>query len=277
MLRSILILFLIIFSYNSSFTQDEPKRLRVLSYNIHYGIGMDAQKDLARIARVIQRTEPDIVGLQEVADSAMTAELSELLGMIGVFGASTEKEIPNLYGLLGLPTPEAPLFYGDAILSKYPFEYVGNMSIPSASSSRYEVMGIKVNLSEKWGREVDLLFLTTHFDYLSTIGSQEARKATVEVIERGFFEDQADQLAILTGDLNAIPESEPLQLLQEKGWQYENLNKEIFTVPVTAPSKQIDYILPRPADKWKVIEVDVVPETLASDHLPILMILEWIE
>ena len=33
-----------------------------MSYNIHYGLGMDDKVDLARIARVISDQNPDIVG-----------------------------------------------------------------------------------------------------------------------------------------------------------------------------------------------------------------------
>ncbi len=42
------------------------KTLRVMTYNIHIGIGMDKKLDLQRIADVINRERPDLVGLQEV-------------------------------------------------------------------------------------------------------------------------------------------------------------------------------------------------------------------
>ena len=40
--------------------------LRVMTYNIHVGVGMDKKLDLARIAGVISAQHPDLVGLQEV-------------------------------------------------------------------------------------------------------------------------------------------------------------------------------------------------------------------
>src|SRR5215210_2220554 len=42
------------------------KSLRVMTYNIHVGIGMDKKLNLQRIADVINREHPDLVGLQEV-------------------------------------------------------------------------------------------------------------------------------------------------------------------------------------------------------------------
>ena len=106
----------------------ESKHIKVISYNIHYGLGMDKKYDLPRIAKVISDQNPDIVGLQEIGDSAMAAELGRLTGMKYVFGQS-----------LGRADG-----YGDAVLSKHPFDWVGNYSIPSASSSRYQAMGVDV-------------------------------------------------------------------------------------------------------------------------------------
>jgi hypothetical protein len=42
------------------------RTLRVMTYNIHVGVGMDKKLDLQRIADVINREQPDLVGLQEV-------------------------------------------------------------------------------------------------------------------------------------------------------------------------------------------------------------------
>ena len=236
----------------------QQKTIKVMSYNIHYGLGMDKKLDLARIAKVITDQNPDIVGLQEIGDSIMAAKLGELTGMQTVFGAS--KGSMNAYG--------------DAVLSKHPFEWVSNYSIPSASSSRYQAMGVDVDLSEIYGKDTKVRFINTHFDWLKTIGSQEARLATVDVVERGFFEENSDISAILTGDLNAKPESEPLIKAHSKGWWNEDLGKVLNTIPSRNPTKQIDYILIRPKKNWKVIEVEVLDEPIASDHLPIIMTLE---
>src|ERR1051325_7013732 len=64
------------------------QRLRVMTYNIHVGVGMDKKLDLPRIAGVINAQHPDLVGLQEV-DRGVTrtqrideiAELAKLTRM----------------------------------------------------------------------------------------------------------------------------------------------------------------------------------------------------
>jgi len=56
-------------------------------------------------------------------------------------------------------------------------------------------------------------------------------------------------------------------------WTRAN-EKPLSTVPVNRPTKQIDYILYRQRDRWKVIEVSVLDEAVASDHRGIFAILE---
>lgn len=46
-----------------------PERLKLMSYNIRNGIGIDNIQDIGRIAQVILREAPDLVALQEL-DSA---------------------------------------------------------------------------------------------------------------------------------------------------------------------------------------------------------------
>ena len=50
----------------SSRSHAATQRLRVMTYNIHVGVGMDKKLDLPRIAGVINAQHPDLVGLQEV-------------------------------------------------------------------------------------------------------------------------------------------------------------------------------------------------------------------
>ena len=55
-------------------------------------------------------------------------------------------------------------------------------------------------------------------------------------------------------------------------------NKEITpTVPVTKPLRQIDYILVRPKERWKVIKTQVLDEAVASDHRAIFAVIELVD
>ena len=77
-------------------------KLRVMTYNIHVGVGMDKQLDLERIADVIKQQHPDLVGLQEV-DRGVTrtkgideiAELARLTGMQFAFAHNLDYQGDN--------------------------------------------------------------------------------------------------------------------------------------------------------------------------------------
>lgn len=232
---------------------DPSPTLKVMSYNIHYGIGMDKELDLHRIANAIRSADPDIVGLQEIGNQAMAEELSRLTGMPAIFGASKGSDRE----------------YGDAVLCKLPFEWVGNLSIPSASASRYQAMAIDVDSSSLYGTGSTIRFINTHFDWTDSIGSQEARRAAVRVIERAFCTDFAGP-AILAGDLNAPPGSPPLVDLAQAGWHLSQLGQPMSTWGAPHPEKQIDYVLLRPRQAWQVLRAEVLDEPMASDHYPVV-------
>ena len=62
--------------------------------------------------------------------------------------------------------------------------------------------------------------------------------------------------------------------MKEKGWITETLGKELKTIGLKNPKRQIDYVLIRPGKRWKVIDVAVLYEPVALDNLPVVMILE---
>jgi len=73
----------------------DPVRLRVISYNIHHGEGVDTRLDLPRIAKVLLSEQPDLVALQEVDERAartgsvsQPAELARLTAMHVAFGGN---------------------------------------------------------------------------------------------------------------------------------------------------------------------------------------------
>lgn len=116
--------------------------------------------------------------------------------------------------------------------------------------------------------ELSLLFLATHLDFRA---DDRERLASAKIINE-LVAKHPDRPALLAGDLNATPESRTLQRLGTM-WKPAN-EKTMPTVPVKQPTKQIDFILYRPRDRWKVIEVKVLDEAVASDHRAIFAVLE---
>ncbi|MFG0333039.1 MAG: endonuclease/exonuclease/phosphatase family protein [Maioricimonas sp. JB049] len=236
----------------------EPLRLCVLSYNIHHAEGVDRKLDLERIAGVIRAVEPDLVALQEVdrdvrrSESVdQPAELARLTGMEGVFGGNIELQGGG---------------YGNAVLSRLPVIRHENHLLPRFDDGEQRgVLEVEVTLPGDRGR---LLLLATHFDHRRNERERIASAGAVnELVAK-----RPGLPALLAGDLNAVPESEPLRIIGE---QWTRSNAEVQpTIPVKEPTRQIDYVLYRPEGRWKVIETKVLDESVASDHRAFLAVLE---
>lgn len=233
----------------------EPLRLRVLTYNIHHGEGVDRKLDLERIAKVINSVEPDVVSVQEVDQKVprsgkvdQPAELMRLTKMQGAFGGNLKLQGGD---------------YGNVVLSRWPIKMHQNQKLPSFDNGEPRgVLAAEVELPDGLGT---LTFLATHFDHRA---NEQERIASAKQIN----EMTTQPLALLAGDLNAVPESKPLEILCTM-WKVANEHPQP-TIPVDKPTRQIDFVLLKPAARWKVIETRVLDEAVASDHRAFLATLE---
>jgi len=57
-------------------------QIRLLTYNVHYGIGRDGRYDLARIAAVIRQESPDVVALQETDNGVARSRRDDQVGWL---------------------------------------------------------------------------------------------------------------------------------------------------------------------------------------------------
>lgn len=236
----------------------EPLRLRILSYNIHHGAGVDGKLDLPRIAGVIRGAEPDLVALQEVDRIVersgrvdQPAELAKLLDMHVAFGANIRLQGGQ---------------YGNAVLSKFPLVRHENRLLPNVDRGEQRgLLDADVGLP---GGRGELRFLVTHFDHRP---DDRERRASVEQVNR-LAMLQPDRPTILAGDLNDGPSSAVLRELDTR-WRRTN-DEPRPTVPVDRPVQQIDFVLVRPVDRWKIVETRVLDEAVASDHRAVLAVVE---
>ncbi len=71
---------------------------------------------------------------------------------------------------------------------------------------------------------------------------------------------------IVVGDLNAEPDSEPIQILLKEFTKPDIPDAYLPTWSSEDPSKCIDHILFNMPKKWKVIDYEVLCENYATDH-----------
>src|SRR5438874_3636486 len=88
------------------------KTIRVMTYNIHVGVGMDKKLDLPRIAGVINAQHPDLVGLQEVDRGV---ERTQRIDEIAELAKLTHMDYAFAFNLRYQGGQ-----YGVAILSRFP-------------------------------------------------------------------------------------------------------------------------------------------------------------
>lgn len=241
-------------------TAAEPIRLRVLSYNIHHAEGTDRKLDLERIAGVIRSVSPDLVALQEVdrgvkrsASVDQPAELARLTEMQVAFGQNIELQGGG---------------YGNAILSRHPITRHQNHPLPNLEHGEQRGL-IEAEIAIP-GLDAPLLFLATHLDHRSDDRERLASAAAINEL----IANRPDQPAILAGDLNDGPDSATLHRFKLQ-WLRAN-DRPQPTIPVVKPTRQIDFVLVRPQVRWKTIEVRVLDEPVASDHLPIFAVLDLV-
>lgn len=239
-------------------SEELPVTLRVLSYNIHHGEGVDGKLDLARIAAIIDEAKPDLVFLQEVDQKV---ERSQKIDEPAVLAEATKMHV-----CFGSNLALQGGGYGNAILSRYKIERFDNHLLPTVDQG--EQRGVLVAEVVLPGRKQNLRIAATHFDYRR---ADEERLASVAWLREKLVKDSAVP-TILAGDLNATRESNTLKKLMED-WKIAG-DEEAPTIPVENPQRQIDFVLVRPAAVWEIVEVQVLNEPVASDHLPILAVIK---
>ncbi|MBN2131999.1 MAG: endonuclease/exonuclease/phosphatase family protein, partial [Sedimentisphaerales bacterium] len=196
----------------------EPKTLRVLTYNIHHGEAMDKKFDYERLAKVINDLAPDVVALQEVDNGTKRAS--------GVDQAALLGKLCKMHHAFGQAMPYQGGQYGEAVLSRFPIKKAVVHPLPYGANQ--EPRAALQVLIEPEGLG-PIVFVGTHLCHQSN----ETRTRQTQRIGQLFAGNEGPPV-ILAGDFNARPGSEPMNRLLENGW-----------IDVVAPRSIIDYILIR--------------------------------
>lgn len=232
-----------------------PRTLRVMTFNIHAGIGLDGRYDLERIAAIVNAVRPDLAGLQEVDRrydersrfDDQPARLAALTGMVPCYGPTIVRGSKE---------------YGNLILSRLPVLSTRATALPSTLEAR----GLLEVVVDFGG--IALTFIDVHLG-LGT-GAAERMPQALAVAARI---DAAPAPRVLVGDVNVQPPAEelvPLLDLLRDVWPGAG-EGEGPTIPAAAPRFRIDLVLVEPG--VQALRAWTVP-TDASDHLPVVCDLE---
>src|SRR5204863_80558 len=113
-------------------------------------------------------------------------------------------------------------------------------------------------------------FTSTHLDSGRDGGN---RMAQANELNRLLVRDDGAP-AILAGDLNSGLRTEVMQAF-DLAWANVAPDDPPPTNPTGRPGR-VDHVLVRPFAGWKVVESTVVDAPIASDHRPVLVVLQWV-
>jgi endonuclease/exonuclease/phosphatase family metal-dependent hydrolase len=248
---------LIFMSASSIFTQSDHL-VRVLTFNILHGATTNHDFNLDTIAAIISRVNPDLVALQEVDFKTRRALNYDLVTELGWR--------TGLAPLFGRAMPYDGGEYGEGILSKWSFISTRNVMLPYSPGNEPRA-ALEITTIMKSGDTIS--FVGTHLDHLHDDTDRIAQAREINAV---FSSNRYP--TILAGDLNDVPGSRPINLL-EAHWTPAYRGQEIDpTFPSHQPAKKIDYVMYRPATRWKVLSRQVICDEVASDHCALLVVLE---
>jgi endonuclease/exonuclease/phosphatase family metal-dependent hydrolase len=228
--------------------------LKVLSYNIHHANPPSKKNiiDIDAIAKVISDSKADVVALQEVD------QLTKRSG-----NANQAQLIAQKAGLKYYQFFKAINYdggdYGVAILSRFPLAQPTLISLPQQNVAEERVLAfVKIKVNGK-----SFVFANTHLD---ATGNPANRNVQMQQILKTFETEKLP--VILCGDLNSVAGTEAIKLLdsQFKRSCIENCEG---TIPEINPNRTIDYIAVKNW-VWPITKHQVIAESYASDHRPLL-------
>lgn len=233
-------------------------QVRVLTFNILHGATTEDNLNLDTIAAVINKTNPDLVALQEVDFKTKRVNNRDILSELAVKTGLT----PIFIKAMNYDDGE----YGEGLLSNSSFIKTENISLPHSKENEPKAAGL-ATLSLPSGDTIN--FIGTHFDHLPNGIDRMAQAKSISRLTK-----KLKYPSILAGDLNDVPGSPAIKLL-EKQWQASyDKNKPIPTYPSKNPEVKIDYIMFYPKHRWKLIQTEVIKDSIASDHNAVLSVLE---
>ncbi len=238
-----------------------PRRLKILSYNVHSCVGTDRKLDPARVADVIAALEPDVIGLQEVdVGRSRTGGIDQAQVL-----ASLLRMDYHFHPALTLEEER----YGDAILTTLPARMVKADVLPSHGEQR-GALCIEVNVGEHVVQVVN-----THLG----LRSRDRRVQINALLGSDWLAHPEWQAKprILIGDLNSTPLTRTYKRVASA---YRDAHAAAHQSPkATFPSRfpllRLDHVFL--SEQVRAVEARVVStplSRLASDHLPLLVTVE---
>ncbi|WP_337044165.1 endonuclease/exonuclease/phosphatase family protein [Emticicia sp. 17c] len=263
------------------------KEMNVMTYNIRLGIASDGDNQWANrrknLASILTFFEVDICGMQE----AFISQINDL-----------EQLLPDKYGWVGKGRDDGKqagefscIFYRKDKYTLLSTETFWLSEHPEKPGLGWEARYNRVVTYAKFERQADkkiFYVFNTHFDHEAVVARRESAKLLLARIK----EIAGNTPTLITGDFNAVPSSEPIQILTDSNnpdhlLDTENLSESPHFGPYSSftgfqireqEGMRIDYIFVKNGD-FKVRKHATISEAwngkFASDHHPVMAVLAF--
>ena len=230
-------------------------KVRLVQWNIHIGIDMTFRWNLKAQADVLNRIGGDVVVLNEVDKNCRRTGYTDMTGALALLTGNMFHQ----FGAARALPPEG--LYGNAVLSRWPMELVGAWPIPSPAYESRSMTLVKI------AAPAPFYVAFTHLNHRKAPEENLIRVAAVRKIDELISQNCKDGLpAVIAGDFNCVPGSDPVKALEEAGW---TLGTPLLTFPSKKPRVSIDHVFFREG-MVKLENRFTVDEKNASDHVPVV-------
>lgn len=232
-------------------------KMKVMTFNIQSGFRHPDNDiyDLDFCSKVIEKYNPDIVGLNEVHNSEDYGHQVEILAKKSGF--------PYYY--FGKAIERFGSKYGNAFMSKFPIKDIETIIIPDpVEKNDYEYFETRCIIKAVVDCGCDVTFMVSHFG----LAKQERINAVQTVCD---LLGKNPEKSVIMGDYNTNPDHEvlaPIYNVMKDTAQ----GKNFLTFPADAPVEKLDYIFV--SDDIKISDVYVAPE-IGSDHCAYIAEIEF--
>lgn len=237
-----------------------PVNFRLLTYNIHKGIGgVDRRYRLDRTIATIRRLVPDIAFLQEVDEGVPRSRAHRQVDLLAdALEMRYRLYQPNVTLKLGR--------YGNAILSRFPLTDVRDIELTIPMKKRRRGLAAHCRLRAT-DRSRSLLLVNVHLGLAGFERVMQVRKLlNTDVIQNV----HNDTPVIVAGDCNDVWNTLGRRLFRPAGFHLASGDKRTF--PAVMPVRALDRVFCRgnvEVAAGFASRSDVARQ--ASDHLPLVV------
>jgi endonuclease/exonuclease/phosphatase family metal-dependent hydrolase len=234
--------------------------LRIITYNIHHANppSKPGAIDVEAIINVFKKYPADVIALQEVdVNTKRSGNIDEAklvadaLGMHFFFARAIDYDGG---------------YYGVALLSRLPLRDTQIIRLPMDSTMKGEQRVLAVATISTSPKQ-NIIIGCTHLDHQKNSKNRQLQIATIKE-----FAKKTSLPFLLAGDFNAEAESDIIKQLDEDFQR--TCDKCPSTFPAIFPLRTIDFIAFKKSKKMKALSHQVLPESYASDHLPVKAVIQ---